>query len=387
MSDIINKLTTGNNAGELGGLLNKQQCDEAMLTQLMPRLRAYNYGQKSTLKKNDGTKVFFLGFDDIGDVKNVTEGITPDADELKPYEIEVEVFQRAKGIKFTDRLLERGRIKCQAVAIKQLARKGAEAIDSEIYDALISETCKVYGSNGKTIVNEWNSTTHKSTQLSAAALAGTDVLKDSDIDNAVTYLADKDAPRFSNGLYVGLIDAVTSTDIQNLDGFQKTTQSQDKEKVYNGVLGTYKGVLWVESNNIPKSVVYVPKTLANGDSLVGFYARTGSSAPYTYTKQTSGTWATGGSTYYEAVEVHNSFIFGDEAYGVVDVEGEGSRGKPKMISKSLGSAGTDDWADQRASEAIKYEFASKVLAHADATPSDTKDQKIVRLVSRSSIVL
>lgn len=388
MSDIINKITTGSNAGELGALLNKQQCDEGIINQLYPRLRAYNYAQHTTLKKNDGTKAYYMGFGSIGSVKDVTEGLTPDADALSPYEIEVEVKQFAKGIKFTDRLLERGRVKCQAEAIKQLSRVGAEAIDRSIYDALINGTCKVYGSKDFAIINEWNETTHKSVQLSTAtAYASTNKLVDSDIDKAVTFLADKDTPTFANGLYVGLVDAQMANAIQGLDGFQKTTQAQDKEKVYNGTLGTYKGVLWTESNNIPTSVVYSPKTLANGASLVGLYARSGDNAPYTYTKQTTGTWATGGDTYYEAIVVHNIFVFGEDAYGAIDVEDEGSRGKPKMISKALGSAGTDDWADQRASEAIKFEFASIILADSTATPSDTKDQKIVRIAALPSLTL
>ena len=58
-----------------------------------------------------------------------------------------------------------------------------------------------------------------------------------------------------------------------------------------------------------------------------------------------------------SADVYATLIFGAEAYGTTRVSGEAV----KNIVKPLGSAGTDDPLDQRATSGWKITFVAKIL--------------------------
>ena len=59
------------------------------------------------------------------------------------------------------------------------------------------------------------------------------------------------------------------------------------------------------------------------------------------------------------MQVHHSLIFGRDAYGNIDVDGEGTM---ETIVKPMGSGGTTDPFNQRATVAAKVTaYACKVL--------------------------
>ncbi len=59
------------------------------------------------------------------------------------------------------------------------------------------------------------------------------------------------------------------------------------------------------------------------------------------------------------VPLHNTVIFGADAYGVIDIAGSGAT---KLIVKPVGSSGTADPLDQRSTIGAKVEaYAAKVL--------------------------
>ncbi|MBR4241611.1 MAG: N4-gp56 family major capsid protein, partial [Eubacterium sp.] len=81
-------------------------------------------------------------------------------------------------------------------------------------------------------------------------------------------------------------------------------------------------------------------------------------------------WDGGDSTTNSGVAVYATYIFGKDAWGVVDPAGAGM----EMIVKGKGSGGTADPLDQRSTVGYKFSTAAKVLY----------PERIVRLESASS---
>ncbi len=301
MADVLNKISTLTE-------LDDVQIEKALLNRLLPRLRAYQDGQKSILKKNTGTQIEWTRFEALADsTTEATEGVTPEAEALDPTPITATVKQYVRGIKLTDRLLARGKHKCRAEAVRLLSEAGAKTIDSLVVAEMLKAT-KVYFGNNK----------------AAATIAAADTVKESDIEKMFVYLADNNVPRFEDDTYHALVTPKMASDIRKLSSFVDKAKYQDPkgETLVKGEIGTVLGIKFIESTNIPTAKHGASGSLVDCEQLIAY---------------------------------------GPDAYGVVDVEDEGSRGKPKMIHKGLGSAGTDDYADQRASEATKFEFAAKIL--------------------------
>ena len=60
-----------------------------------------------------------------------------------------------------------------------------------------------------------------------------------------------------------------------------------------------------------------------------------------------------------SIDVHRALFYGKDSYGAVDLENGG--GKPDIIVKQLGSAGTDDPLNQRGSIGWKLPFTCEIL--------------------------
>lgn len=300
MADVLNKISTLTE-------LDDVQIEKALLTRLLPRLRAYQDGQKSILKKNTGTQIEWTRFESLADsTTEATEGVTPEAEALEPTPVTATAKQYVRGIKLTDRLLARGKHKCRAEAVRLLSEAGAKTIDSLTITEMLKAT-KIYFGNGKV----------------AGTVAAGDTVKESDIEKMFVYLSSNNVPRFEDETYHALVTPKLASDIRKLQSFVDKAKYQDPTGagLVKGEIGTLSGIKFIETTNIP--------TAKHGAS--------------------------------NAVTCEQMIAYGPDAYGVVDVEDEGSRGRPKMIHKGLGSAGTEDYADQRASEATKFEFAATIL--------------------------
>lgn len=120
----------------------------------------------------------------------------------------------------------------------------------------------------------------------------------------------------------------------------KYANSETVGKIYRGEVGMLHGVRFVQSANIPKLIGSASNSAVTGLS--------GTSSGY------------------------NAFIFGAGAYGCVELEG----GSAKTYIKQLGSAGTADPINQRATVGAKVYFAAVNL---DAT------NRLVRVAHGASV--
>ena len=168
--------------------------------------------------------------------------------------------------------------------------------------------------------------------VSGATLASdimtTDVFSGVEIRKAVRTLKKNKAMKFENGYYRGIIGPDTAYDIfgdsEWLDAHRYTTS----EALERGVVGKLAGVEFVETNNQHKDVT------------AGL-----SGSPVTATSA-------------GVVTVFSNFIFGKNAYGVINL---GSISAPKVYVKNPGDGDTSNPLNQFSTVGWKMPFATKVL--------------------------
>jgi len=156
----------------------------------------------------------------------------------------------------------------------------------------------------------------------------TDVFSGVEIRKAVRTLKKNKAQRFENGLYRGIIGPDTSYDLfgdsEWLDAHRYTTS----DAIERGVVGKLHGVEFVETNNQHKDV---------SAGLSG--------SPVTATSA-------------GVVSVFSNFIFGKNAYGVINLA---SITAPSVIVKNPGSGDTSNPLNMFSTVGWKMPFATKTL--------------------------
>ena len=162
----------------------------------------------------------------------------------------------------------------------------------------------------------------------ASDIMTTDVFSGVEIRKAVRTLKKNKAQKFPGGLYRGIIGPDTAYDLfgdsEWLDAHRYTTS----DAIERGVIGKLHGVEFVETNNQHKDV----------------------------SAGLSGSPVTAASA--GVVAVYSNFIFGQNAYGVVNLGGISA---PKVYVKNPGSGDTSNPLDQFSTVGWKMPFATKVL--------------------------
>lgn len=194
-------------------------------------------------------------------------------------------------------------------------QNAGESVDQELRRILIS-------------ANAYSGATGTLVQIPAGATAlstihTTDTLTGLEVRRAVRTLKTQRAPKFSGGLYRGILNQYTAMDLMGnsewLDAHRYTTS----DAIERGVVGKLHGVEFVESNN------------AYALLSAGF--------------STSAT---------NVANVVSSWIFGQHAYAMVNL---GSNAAPKIYVKNPGANSTDNPLDQFSTVGWKFPFAAVVL--------------------------
>ena len=189
-----------------------------------------------------------------------------------------------------------------------MAKQGALSVDHIVRDVICAGTNVLY-MGGKS---------------ARSALTSTDVLTLDDIRRAVRMLEKAGAPKFNRGgkgYYKAIIGSDAKFSLMGDPLWEDKAKYQQAEQIENGEIGKLFGVIFIESSETP---VY--------------------------------TGAGAGS-----IDVGAALIFGEDAYGVVDLGIVGAS-PVRTIVKPLGSAGTADPLDQLATVGWKVEgFAAAIL--------------------------
>lgn len=264
--------------------------DRTLLSRLLPNLTFLKYGQKRPMPKNEGDKINFRRFNSLDVPANsLTEGVTPDGDNLSITAITATVAQEGNWVRLSDKISMVGIDPVLTEAAALMGENAAETLETRCADVIFKGTSQQYAGGA----------------ASASAIASGKVVNSEEIKKAVRTLRNNNAKTMEGGYYIGFCDPDVAYDLQNDSLWQDISKYNGAQNIMKGEIGRIHGVRFILTTMCP----------------------------------TDATTATAGT-------LHKTLIVGRDAYGVVDVDGSS---KPEIIIKPTGSAGTEDPLNQRAS--------------------------------------
>ena len=373
--------------------LNKTWYDRTLLEWAKAQLVYAQFGQKRPIPRNNGKTVEFRRwtlFTPDKVTQQLTEGVTPSSQSLGQTKVEATIAQYGAYVEISDLL------------------------DLTAYDPVIDDSAELLGEQLGIVVDNVTSDAmiaDASDQFAAGAanagsVAATSYLTVDEIRKAVRTLKNNKARRFSgngrSGHFVCIVDPYATYDLQSDSLWQDVSKYSNAEQIYSGEIGRLFGVVFVETTegkvnaqsvlnavnaNTSSSATFVLKNdptdaevayLSTGGNKIYVgsteytLASSDSYTPATKTVKLSATASLSANDIVYSkdcgaidastkagVTLHNSIIFGADAYGVIDVAGSGTL---QTIIKPRGSAGTADPLDQRSTVGAKVMgYTAKVL--------------------------
>lgn len=263
-----------------------------------PLLVHDQFGQKHPIPKNGGKTIEFRKYSPLPKALTaLTEGVTPDGQKLTMSVITATVAQYGGYIELSDILLLTAIDNNLVQATKLLGSQAGRTLDTITREVLCGGTNVIYAGGGSSRAT-----------LVGGANSGNNYLTVDDIKKAVRQLKKMNAPKI-NGDYVAIINQDVSYDLTNDPEWKYPHQYVDTENIYSGEIGRIAGCRFVETSEAK------------------IFAGAGASSR----------------------DVYVTLVMGADAYGVTEVAGGGLQ----HIVKQLGSAGTGDPLDQRATAGWK----------------------------------
>ncbi len=264
-----------------------------------PKLVHDQFGQKCPIPEGNGKTIQFRKFDPLPKMTTpLTEGVTPNGQKLDMGVINAEVHQYGGFIELSDILMLTAIDNNLVQATKLLGGQAGRTLDTITREVLSGGTNVQYA-EGQVDSRE---------KLVGGKESGNHYLTVDAIRKAVRYLKKMNADTI-NGSYVGIIHPDVSYDLMSDPKWLNVKTYSDPEGIYQGEIGKIENVRFVETSEA---------------------------------KVFEGEGA-------EGRDVYSTLILGDNAYGTTEIKGGGLT----HIIKQLGSAGTNDPLNQRATAGWK----------------------------------
>lgn len=335
-----------------------------------PYLVHDQFGQKQPIPQNKGKTIEFRKYSPLPKALTpLTEGVTPTGQKLTMSVITATVSQYGGYVELSDMLLMTAIDNNQVQATKLLAAQAGRTLDTITREVLAGGTNVQYA---------------EGVHSTRATLDSNDLLTVDSVRRAVRYLKVMNAQKI-NGDFVGIIHPDVSYDLMSDPKWVNVKTYSDPEGIYEGEIGKIEGVRFVETSEAKifegtplsagsktltvrtavtsnTSVPIVEKlTSEDAAALAGRTVLAGT-ALVTIASATAGNAGSASLTLSAAASiakdtviapsdagaggkaVYATLILGDNAYGVTEVSGGGLQ----YIAKQLGSAGTADPLNQRA---------------------------------------
>ena len=265
----------------------KTYYSDYLIDNAVPKLVHDQFGQKHPIPKNGGKTIEFRKYSPLPKLLTpLTEGVTPDGQSLNVTTIEATVAQYGGYITLSDMLLLTAVDNNLVQATKLLGNQAGATLDTITREVLCGGTNVIYSGG----------------VASRSALTADMTLKVDDIKKAVRALKNQNAEKIGDS-FVAVIHPDVAYDLTNDPAWQNV-KDYDPKDWYEGEIGRIAGVRFVETTEAK------------------IFAGSGASSQAVYA----------------------TLVLGDNAYGVTEIEGGGL----KHIVKQLGSGGTEDPIDQRA---------------------------------------
>ena len=348
-----------------------------------PLLVHDQFGQKHPIPQNGGKQIEFRKYDSLPKALTpLTEGVTPNGQKLSMDVITATISQYGGYIELSDILMLTAVDNNLMQATRIIAEQASKTLDTITREVLNGGTNVQYGAGTKLYRN----------LLVGGESTGNDYLTIDDVRRGVRFLKVMNARKI-NGDYVGIIHPDAAYDLMSDPKWVNVKTYSDPEGIYQGEIGKIEGCRFVESTEAKvfhaadltaddgadegvrtltvaswtagtKTAVIDEKlTAAQATALAGrkviidgvlstvasATAGAAGSAALVLTAVPSEAPADGDIVYpgeagAKGRDVYSTLLLGADAYGVTEVSGGGLQ----HIVKQLGSAGTADPLNQRA---------------------------------------
>ncbi len=283
--------------------------DGKLLMEMEKRLVFYQNGQRKALPKHSGRAVEFWRYKPFDAVTTaLTEGVIPNSQTLSMEKVVCNVASYGGYVATTDVLSLTGVNTQTNNLVNLMAKQGALSIDHIVRDAVSAGTQVQYAGSA----------------ANRTAISATHKLTIADIRKAVRTLEKNGAPKFNRGgkgYYKAIVGSDAKYSLQSDSLWEEKGKYQQAEQIENGEIGKLFGVIFIESSEAK------------------VFSQAGASQ----------------------ADVGATLVFGEDAYGVVDLGAVGDS-PVRSIIKPLGSAGSSDPLDQIATVGWKVEgFAATIL--------------------------
>ena len=300
--------------------------DRNLLTRALPALIHGRFGQVRPLPKNKGTRINFRRINSLAaNTTPLIEGVTPTGKKLSTTDIYATVKFYGDFLTFSDVLLLTG--------LDATLVEGGEALGEQM--GLTADTLDRDVMVAGTSVRYANAVTARTSIVTAIATAdvkaATRILEGNNAKKLRRIVVGGQrvgtrpvAPRF---YCIGHTDC--RQDIEALAGFTKVEEYASQKNVQEEEIGTWGNVAFLLTTN--------SKVWLAGGAAIG----------------ATGLVAADSTT----LDVYSHLILAQNAYATVPLQ----KGNTKNIIKKMGSAGTEDALDQRATSGWKMARTAKIL--------------------------
>jgi N4-gp56 family major capsid protein len=296
--------------------------DRTLLDRAVALFVHTRWAQVRDLPRNAGTKVIkFRRYGNLTAATTpLTEGVTPAGSQLSVTDITATVAQYGDFITVTDVVSYESKDAVLMEASELMGDQSGDTLDQLTRDILNAGTSVTYSGTGNT---------------ATADVAAGDVITYGNLDAAVLILKNNNAKVITRQIdastgynttpipacYIGIIHPEITAKVATFTGWTPVEKYPSQASVMEGEIGSYS---------------------ANGSKI-------------RFIETTNAKVKTGAGT--GSIDVYCTLILAANAYGISRVSGEAM----KNIVKPLGSAGSADPLDQRATSGWKATFVAKIL--------------------------
>lgn len=288
----------------------KQYYDKKLLIRAKPILKLYDISQKRNLPKRGGNQISWRRFNQISTATTpLVESVTPASSSLSVTEVTGTVLQYGNYVTMSDSLDLMGIDPVMSEAAGVLGENAAQTVEEIVRAELVTGTNVVYGTG---------STRGAQSASNPITLALVRKAVRTLRVNDTTPMSEERMENGQGGLFFGFIHPRQWYDLIGDTTVQNTFIYSDPDKIYKTTVAALGEVLWYVSTKAP------------------VFAGAGSAS----------------------ADVYAALIIGYEAFGTVNVAGTGQF---QTFAKGLGSAGSADPLDQRATQGWKSWQLPKLL--------------------------
>ena len=355
----------------------KKYYSDYLIDNAEPALVHDMFAQKVNIPEGSGKTIQFRKYDPLGKLTTpMAEGVTPTGQTMNATTIDATVAQYGGYVEFTDMLLTSSVDNNLCTATKLLGSQAGRTLDTVTREVLCGGTNVQYAEgqvSARHLLTGGKEDPSENHYLTVEA-----------IRRAVRFLKKQNAEKI-NGSYVAIVHPDCVYDLTKDENWRYPHQYAAPEEIFEGEIGKIEGVRFIESteakifsapdlgkssrelelksentgiinafelNEADPSLVGRAVIINGRKAYIGFvegnYASLYSNKEKTdvfYEKAAAGTKVYPGEAGAEGRDVYATLIFGDNAYGTTSIENGGL----EHIVKQLGSAGTSDPLNQRAS--------------------------------------